>query len=112
MNTEFDTILQILEDGGNPSDYIQNGGGLTSITTDTKVEKYRNSTSRLPTAGEYSEAAQKSAFQFTSQWSEPKYQCPNCGGGMCKNMMVVLTSYPPKYEYQCDKCGYIDYQYM
>lgn len=74
----------------------------TTSTTDTY----------LPSAKEYSEAANKIAFQFTAQWSEPKYQCPKCGGGMCRNEMVVLTSYPAKYEYQCNKCGNIDYQYM
>lgn len=25
---------------------------------------------------------------------------------------VVLTSNPVQYEYRCDKCGYVDYQYM
>ena len=65
------------------------------------------SITNLPTAKEYREAT----LQFSSQWSEPKYQCPKCGGGMCKNEMVVLTSYPAQYEYQCDKCGYIEYQY-
>ena len=69
-------------------------------------------TTCLPTAKEYSEVAEKIAFQFTAQWSEPKYKCPKCDGGMRKNMMVVLTSYPAQYEYQCDKCGHIDYQYM
>jgi hypothetical protein len=66
----------------------------------------------LPTAKEYSEMVQKAALQFTAQWSEPKYQCPKCGGGMRKNLMVVLTSYPVKYEYCCDKCGYVDYQFI
>lgn len=65
------------------------------------------SITNLPTAKEYREAAQKDPLQ----WSEPKYQCPKCGGGMRRNEMVVLTSYPPQYEYQCDKCGYIEYQY-
>ena len=75
---------------------------------DTKSD----SVTYLPSAKEYKEAANKAAFQFTAQWSEPKYQCPKCDGGMCKNMMVVLTTYPAKYEYQCDKCGHIDYQYI
>ena len=72
-------------------------------------EKLSCSTSitNLPTAKEYREAA----IPFTSQWSEPKYQCPKCNGGMRRNEMVVLTSYPAQYEYQCDKCGYIEYQY-
>ena len=77
--------------------------------TNINLEKLSCSTSmnNLPTAKEYREAAQNSPLQ----WSEPKYQCPKCGGGMCRNEMVVLTSYPPQYEYQCDKCGYVEYQY-
>lgn len=70
------------------------------------------SVTRLPTAKEYGEMAQRAAYQYTAQWSEPKYQCPECGGGMCRNEMVVLTTYPPKFEYQCNKCGHIDYQSM
>ena len=67
---------------------------------------------RLPTAKEYSEMAEKAAFQFTARWSEPKYRCPKCGGGMCRDETVVLTTYPAMYEYQCDKCGHVDYQYI
>lgn len=66
----------------------------------------------LLTAKEYEDIANNIAFQSTDQWSEPKYQCPKCDGGMRRNEMIVLTSYPAKYEYQCDKCGHIDYQYM
>lgn len=70
-----------------------------------------NSVTHLPSAKEFAEAANKLAFQFTGQWSEPKYRCPKCDGGMCKNLMVTLTSYPAKYEYSCNKCGHIEYQY-
>ena len=66
----------------------------------------------LPTAEEYREMVTDLAFQLAqSQWSEPKYQCPKCNGGMCKDNMTVLTTYPPKYEYKCNKCGHIEYQY-
>ena len=82
---------------------------LNAVSMDDSIPA---TTTYLPTAKEYSEAAEKVAFQFTAQWSEPKYQCPECGGGMRRNEMIVLTTYPAKYEYQCDKCGYIDYQYM
>ena len=78
-----------------------------SISINSEKLSYSTSTTKLPTAKEYREAA----IQFTSQWSEPKYQCPKCGGGMRRNEMVVLTSYPAQYEYQCDKCGYVEYQY-
>lgn len=81
------------------------------VSTATVIE-YDNSITCLPSAKEYRESANKNAFQFTAQWSEPKYQCPECGGGMCRNEMVVLTTYPAQYEYQCDKCGHIEYQYM
>lgn len=83
-----------------------------TIATAASVATEDYSVTHLPSAKEYSEMANKSAFQFTARWSEPKYQCPKCGGGMCRNEMVVLTSYPAQYEYQCDKCGHIDYQYM
>lgn len=82
---------------------------LNAVSMDNTIS---TSTTHLPSAKEYREMANKAAFQFTAQWSEPKYQCPKCGGGMCKNLMVVLTSYPVQYEYQCDKCGHIDYQHM
>lgn len=88
------------------SDYI------TTTKTNTKVKKYSNDITYLPTAKEYREAANKLAFQFTDQWSEPKYQCPECGGGMCKNLMVTLLTYPAQYMYRCDKCGHIDYQHI
>lgn len=77
-----------------------NNGYITTTTTN------------LPTAKEYRAMAEKTAFQFTSQWSEPKYLCPKCGGGMCRNEMVVLTSYPAKYEYRCNTCGHVEYQFM
>lgn len=67
-------------------------------------------TVNLPTAEEYS-ASINVTFEFPSEWSEPKYQCPKCGGGMCRNEMLVLASYPPKYEYKCNKCGHVGYQY-
>lgn len=44
--------------------------------------------------------------------SEPKYQC-ECGGNMRKRLDMVFasyfTSYPPKYRYECDKCGKVDF---
>ena len=78
-----------------------------SISVNSEKLSCSTSITNLPTAKEYREAA----LPFTSQWSEPKYQCPKCGGGMHRNEMVVLTSYPAQYEYQCDQCGYIEYQY-
>ena len=66
--------------------------------------------SKLPTAKEYIES-----YRFKNEfpaWSKPKYQCPKCGGGMCKNLTIVLTTYPPQYMYQCYKCGYSENQFV
>lgn len=65
---------------------------------------------KLPTSKEYRNSITIPEI-LLNKWSEPKYQCPNCGGGMCKNLMITLTSYPPQYEYQCDSCGFIEYQF-
>ena len=93
--------------------FCTNKDPWTGYCRSTACTKQNQSTvTYLPTAKEYREAANTIAFQFTRQWSDPKYQCPECGGGMCRNEMIVLTTYPAKYEYQCDKCGYTEYQYM
>ena len=94
------------------SNTINNSIEVATLNAVSMGDAISTSTTCLPTAKEYREAAQKSAFQFTSQWSEPKYQCSECGGGMCKNLMVTLTTYPAQYEYQCDKCGHKEYQFM
>lgn len=64
----------------------------------------------LPTAEEYRKSIGV-PYDYQYEWSEPKYICPKCGGGMCRNEMVVLTSYPIQYEYMCDKCGHVEYQF-
>ena len=66
---------------------------------------------KLPTKEEYEKSISISSCRI-EQWSEPKYQCSEFGGGMCKNLMVTLTSIPPMYEYSCNKCGHVDYQYQ
>lgn len=69
------------------------------------------SNNKLPTKEEYEKSIGGWRSCVFKQWSEPKYQCPVCGGGMCKNLMVTLTSYPVQYEYTCNKCGHVDYQF-
>lgn len=64
----------------------------------------------LPTADEYRKFIGV-PYTYQREWSEPKYICPKCGGGMCRNEMVVLASYPAQYEYKCDKCGHVEYQF-
>ena len=65
----------------------------------------------LPTADEYRKFIKDSMY-YPQEWSEPKYICPKCHEvGMRRNEMVVLASYPVQYEYCCDKCGYVEYQF-
>lgn len=64
----------------------------------------------LPTSEEYRESME-SMFKYSfDELSEPKYQCSECGGGMCRNEMTICASNPPKYEYRCNKCGHVEYQ--
>lgn len=69
-------------------------------------------TSKLPTAAEYSKICSKNMYINKDKYSEPKYICPKCGGGMCKDQTIILTSYPEQYLYECNKCGYTEYQYQ
>lgn len=59
------------------------------------------------------EEIRKTELTGFKQWSDSIYPCPKCGGNMRMNMIGgrVLPSLPPIHqsEYQCDKCGFIDY---
>ena len=61
------------------------------------------------TKEEYINSFKIDNLTIQSQWSEPKFDCPECDGGMCKNNMIVLASNPPQYQYCCNKCGHIEY---
>lgn len=58
----------------------------------------------LPTREEY----KKEIFTETIMRSKPLYRCEKCGGSMRKDLTVVLTTYPAKYRYECDKCGDVE----
>ena len=68
------------------------------------------SVTNLPTADEYRKSIGVPHY-YQYEWSEPKYVCPKCGGGMCRHENVILTSNPSQYEYKCNQCGYIEYQF-
>lgn len=63
----------------------------------------------LPSADEYRNSI-GAQYYYQREWSEPKYICPKCGGGMCKHENIVFCSNPPQYEYECNKCGHVEYQ--
>ena len=83
---------------------------LNSVASMNCVETICQSTAKgLPSEEDFIKGLEDSyTFQdYCVQWSEPKYKCPKCEeGGMRKNLMLVLTSIPPQYQYRCDKCGY------
>lgn len=33
-------------------------------------------------------------------------ECPECGALIWRKTDIVLTSYPPKFQYECDACGW------
>lgn len=37
-------------------------------------------------------------------------ECPKCGKLLYKRMDVTLTSYPEKYQYECE-CGWVGYAF-
>lgn len=37
--------------------------------------------------------------------------CPICGKKIFKRTDIVLTSYPSKYQYECE-CGWVGYAYV
>ena len=43
------------------------------------------------------------------QYSEPLYDCEECGGGMCRDNWGICACIPPKYKYVCNKCGHVDF---
>lgn len=60
------------------------------------------------TREEYIQNNQESMFRNNNIYSEIKYTC-ECGGNVRKRLDIVLTSYPPKYQYECDKCSKVEY---
>ena len=55
--------------------------------------------------------AEENRDKSEGEWKPLKrvgYVCPKCGKGTMKlDECIVLTSNPPQYQYQCDKCGYV-----
>lgn len=66
---------------------------------------------KLPSRDDYINAVPK--IIYNNGWTEPKYKCVKCGGGMCKNLEegITLTSNPPIYKnmYRCNDCKFVEY---
>ena len=38
-------------------------------------------------------------------------KCPNCGKKIWRRNDIILTSYPAKYQYECE-CGWVGYAFI
>lgn len=36
-------------------------------------------------------------------------ECPECGNMVYRRTDIVLTSIPPKYQYECQNCGWVGF---
>lgn len=101
---------------------LQSGGTLSTrasainenaVYVDKPTPKVDMDVNSLPSAEQFIKDNASSICWYTMErWSAPKYRCPKCNGGaMRKDQTMVLTSNPPQYHYQCDKCGHVDYHH-
>lgn len=44
----------------------------------------------------------------TSLSTKQEHICSNCGGKMIWDKITVIMTFPAKYPYRCEKCGYED----
>jgi len=52
---------------------------------------------------------EKDKFKISgsNDWVKTEITCPKCGSSVYKNIEVVLTSYPPHYQYKCISCDWV-----
>lgn len=83
----------------------------------TPVQESNCQSDNLPSAEAYQQQDRNYVEGYwelqSRKWSEPKYRCPVCNeGGMRRDETVVLTSNPPSYRYECDKCHHVTYHHI
>lgn len=44
-----------------------------------------------------------------TRYEPVEVECPNCKKRLYKRMDIILTSYPPQYQYECFGCGWVGY---
>jgi len=52
------------------------------------------------------EEYQKHEYILYKNREKTQIECPNCGDYLWRRTDVVLTSYPPQYQYECDTCNW------
>lgn len=81
---------------------------LPNLTMNALLNDALEEKDSLKTLEEYMKEHPEITNQYGDfgEFSEPKFKCPKCGGNVRKNLSIVLTSYPPQYRYDCEKCGH------
>lgn len=51
------------------------------------------------------------ASTFGTKLEKTDIDCPECGKKIFKRTDIVLTSYPPQYQYECE-CGWVGYAHV
>ncbi len=49
--------------------------------------------------------------ELIMRYKQLDVECPICGNLICQDRQIALTSYPPMFNYFCEKCGWRDYGY-
>jgi len=49
---------------------------------------------------------QSNIYKNNQHYIRTDIECPECGALIYKNISLVLTSYPPQYQFHCEKCGW------
>ena len=52
---------------------------------------------------------EKNKFEISgsNDWVKTEIICPKCRSRVYKNIGMVLTTYPPQYQYKCISCDWI-----
>lgn len=54
------------------------------------------------------EQESSSIFEGYEEYKPVNAKCEVCGGQLYINNSIILTSYPPMFQYKCSKCGHIE----
>lgn len=49
--------------------------------------------------------------ELVMRYKQLDVECPICGNLILQDRQTVLTSYPPMFNYFCEKCGWKDFGY-
>ncbi len=47
--------------------------------------------------------------EYGERYEPVEVECPKCKNRLYKRTDIVLTSYPPQYQYECKECGWCGY---